>query len=332
MKKSRPLVSVVMPCFNAADYLRAAVDSILGQTWRDLELVVVDDGSTDHSFEVLRSISDPRLRLVGQANRGQCAACNRGYREASGALIKFFDADDVMEREMIARQVTRLSGRSDAIAMGEWKRFYDHAPNLDPFPQLSMYRDLPPIEWLLGELASARPMMQCGLWLIPRPIIEARGLWDERLSLINDLEYFIRLLLGATEILYTPGARMHYRSGLVSSLSGIKSRNAVESAFLALMLGADHLLDFRDDADVRAVCAAVLQDFEFTYYPDHPDLRARARARVAELGGSSLKPDGPPAFHKLRRLIGWRLARRVQRFAEANGLNKAGRDLRTARR
>ncbi|MCW2284296.1 glycosyltransferase involved in cell wall biosynthesis [Rhodoblastus acidophilus] len=316
-----------MPCFNAARYVRAAVDSVLGQTWREVELIVVDDGSTDGSLEALRAISDPRLRVIAQANRGQCAASNRGYREATGGLIKFFDADDVMAPEMIALQVARLAGRTDAIAMGEWKRFHGDAPDQEPFPRLPMYRDCPPAEWLVQEWANARPMMQCGLWLIPRSIIDAHGLWDERLSLINDFEYFSRLLLGASEILYTPGARMHYRSGLAGSLSSRKSRAAVESALLSLLLGTQHLLKVCDTPEARASCATLLQDFEFTYYPEHPDLRARARARVAELGGSKLEPDGPPGFQKLRRLVGWRLARRAQRYAEAIGLNRAARKI-----
>ena len=326
---SAPLVSIIMPCFNAARYVRAAAESVLGQTWTRLELVVADDGSTDGSLEILRSIADPRLRVSPRRSRLQGAARsrNRGYREATGSLIKFFDADDVMEPELIERQVHRLAGRTDAIAMGEWKRFNGLTPDADPFPRLRMYRDAAPVDWLIQEWTNARPMMQPGIWLVPRPIIETMGLWDERLSLIDDFEYFARLLLGAAELLYTPGARMHYRSGVASSLSGRKSRAAVESAFLSLMLGANHLLAACDAPEARAACAALLQDFDFTLYPEHPDLRARARKRVAELGGSNLEPDGPPGFHRLRQFVGWRLARRIQRYAEARGFNRAGRSI-----
>jgi glycosyltransferase involved in cell wall biosynthesis len=322
---SSPLVSVVMPCFNAVRYVNAAVESVLRQTWGELELVVVDDGSTDGSREVLSAINDPRFRLVTHfVSKGASCSRNRGYLETHGSLIKFFDSDDLMEPDFIARQVNRLAGRTDAIAIGEWKRFYGCVPESGPFSQLPMYRDATPVEWLRQEWATGRPMMQPGLWLIPRPIIELRGLWDERLTLIDDFEFYARVLLGATEILYTPGARMHYRSGLAGSLSGTKNRKAAESAFLSVMLGTEHLLSFSSDVGVRTACAAILQDFDFTYYPEHPDLRARVSARVVELGGSTLEPDGPPTFHKLRRFIGWRLARRMQRFAEANRLNHAG--------
>jgi hypothetical protein len=319
-------VSVLMPCYNAASYVGVAIDSVLAQTYQNIEIIVTDDGSTDGSTAILAAYAARNVTVVTQKNRGQCAAANAAYKESKGDLIKFFDADDLMDPDMIRRQVASILGRDGAIAMGEWQRFYGDKPTNDPFATLPMYRDASPVDWLVQEWMTSRPMMQCGLWLIPRQIIEQRGLWDERLSLINDFEYFARLLTGASEIVYTPGAKMHYRSGLPGSLSGQKSRKAVESAHLSLMLGTQHLLDAEDSPRTRKVCANVLQDFEYTYYPDHPELCASMRARVTELGGSDLEPDGPPGFHKLRRFTGWKLARQVQRLAERQGLNGAARE------
>ncbi|MFT3722179.1 MAG: glycosyltransferase family A protein [Hyphomonadaceae bacterium] len=111
-------VSVLMPCYNAAPFVRAAIDSVLRQTWPDLELIVVNDGSTDGTSEVLAGISDPRLTIVHQENRGQCAAANRAYSLSRGEQIKFFDADDVLSLDHLAVQVARLAGRTDAVAMG----------------------------------------------------------------------------------------------------------------------------------------------------------------------------------------------------------------------
>jgi glycosyltransferase involved in cell wall biosynthesis len=318
-------VSVLIPCYNAAPFLERALDSVLTQTYSEIEVIATNDGSSDATLEILKRYNRFGVHVINQKNSGQCAAANAAFRQSKGELVKFFDADDVMDVDMIKLQVDRLGGRTDAIAMGEWRRFYGAEPENSPFPHLQMYRDALPVDWLTQEWATTRPMMQCALWLIPRPIITARGLWDERLSLINDFEYFTRLLLGAKEILYTKGARLHYRSGLVNSLSGRKSRAAVESQFLSLMLGTEHLLAVRDTQLTRSVCAGLLQDFDYAHFPTHPDLRAKALARVAELGGSSVEPHGPPGFHVLRRIVGWRLARRMQHLAEANGFNRAAR-------
>jgi hypothetical protein len=166
-------------------------------------------------------------------------------------------------------------------------------------------------------------MMQCALWLIPRPVLETSGLWDERLSLINDFEFFARVLVHTDGVRFTPGARLYYRSGLDDSLSGQTSRDHVESAFHSLMNGTQHLLDREDNPRTRRAAANMLQDFIYTFYPDHPDLRSRVAERVAELGGSDLPPDGPPGFQALRRVTGWRIARRVERFAQRHNLTRS---------
>lgn len=310
-----PLVSILIPAYNAERFVGAAVESVLAQTYAHVEVVVVDDGSTDGTRAALRPFEARGVRVIEQANAGQCAAANAAFRASAGELVTFFDADDILAPDHIARQVERLGARRDAVAMSRWARFHTD-PAEARFDPLPMYRDAAPVEWLASEWATARPMMQCAMWLVPRAVLDRVGLWDERLSLINDFEFFARVLLGTHEILFTPEARLFYRSGLDGSLSGQRSRRAVESAFLSLSLGTDHLLAAEDSPRTRRAAAAVLQDFVFSTYPHHADLTARAAARVAALGGSTLAPDGPPGFQHLRRLVGWRLARRVQHTAD----------------
>lgn len=307
-----PTVSVCVPVYNAERYVAAALDSVLAQTWPAIEIIVVNDGSTDRSRDILATYGD-RITVIDQANHGQCSAANRAFLAASGDLIKFFDADDVMDPELITRQVLRLGTRRDAVAIGEWVRFYGVAPTSELCPPLPMYRDGKPVDWLEAEWSSSLPMMQCGIWLVPRQIIMKAGLWDERLSLINDFEFFARVLTAAEEILYAPGARLYYRSGMADSLSGQKSRKAVESQALSLLLGTDHLLRAEDSRRTRRACANMLQQFDYEHFPHHPDLRAQVISRLAALGGSDVAPIGPPRFHSLRRLIGWRAARLVQK-------------------
>ena len=307
------LVSICVPAYNAERYVGEALDSALAQTYPHVEIVVVNDGSTDGTRAVLGTYEDRGVRVIDQPNAGQCAAANRAFRESRGELVKFFDADDVLAPDMLERQVARLGDRRDAVAMGEWSRFVSDDLGTATFRPLPMYRDADPVDWLAAEWATARPMMQCALWLVPRPVLDRSGLWDERLSLINDFEFFARVLLHASEILHTPGARLYYRSGLDASLSGRKGRAARESQALSLLLGTQHLLDAEDSPRTRRAATAVLQDFVYDVYPEHPDLRQRLAARARALGGSDLPPDGPPGFQKLRRLVGWRLARRVER-------------------
>lgn len=304
-----------MPVYNAERYVGAALESVLGQDYPNVEVIAVNDGSTDRSAEVLAHYQE-RLTVLNQENGGQCVAANRAFEASSGELIKFFDADDIMSPDMISRQVSRLGARRDAVALGEWTRFYGNEPAHENFPSRRMYRDADPVDWLTQEWTVSQPMMQCALWLVPRRIVERAGLWDERLSLINDFEYFARILTNSSQILYSPGARLFYRSAVPNSLSGQKSRSAVVSQHLSLMLSTEHLLATSDSEVSRRACANMLQQFIYEHYPLHVDLRRSAAARIRELGGAKVDPIGPPNFHRLRRLVGWRAARQIQRAFE----------------
>ena len=103
----QPLVSVIIPNYNYAHYLPETLDSVLGQGYPNIEIIVVDDGSQDDSENVIRSYGE-RVRLIKQKNQGVSAARNRGVQESSGELIAFLDADDVWLPNKLERQVQRI--------------------------------------------------------------------------------------------------------------------------------------------------------------------------------------------------------------------------------
>ena len=114
-----PLVSVIVPTFNRSAYLRPAIDSVLGQTLTDLELVVVDDGSSDDTAELLEGIADSRLRVVRHpANRGIAEARNSGLDAAAGKYIAWLDSDDVCRPDRLAVQVRYLEAHPGIALVG----------------------------------------------------------------------------------------------------------------------------------------------------------------------------------------------------------------------
>ena len=309
------LVSVCIPCHNAAPYVGLAIESILAQSWQAVEIIVVVDNSTDGSAQVLDRFQSPRVQVIAADLGSAARSRNLAFASAQGYWIKFFDADDLLHPEAIERQMERLSERVDAVASSAWGRFYsDDLGTFNLNPQ-SVWRDMGATDWLVEAWRDAQPMTQPGMFLIPRDLLNQTGGWDESLSLIDDFEFFARIFCHASEVLFTPEATLYYRSGLQGSLSGQKSRRAVESAFHSLLKGTAHLLERRSDPQARLSCANVLQDFINTYYPDHPDLRALIQQRIAELGGSDLDVSGGPRFHQLRRLLGWKAAKRLQKLA-----------------
>lgn len=109
-----PKVSVVCIAYNSMEFLPRTVESVLGQTFQDFELVLVDDGSTDHVVEWASGLSDPRVRLVSQPNQGIAGARNRGIREARGRYIAFLDGDDLWYPTKLELQVEALDLRPQA--------------------------------------------------------------------------------------------------------------------------------------------------------------------------------------------------------------------------
>jgi glycosyltransferase involved in cell wall biosynthesis len=115
MSSSDYLVSVVIPCYNAEKYVAEAIESVLKQSYKNVETIVVDDGSTDHSIEVIRSFGD-RVRLEQISHQGACAARNRGLQLSRGEFIQFLDADDRLVSNKFERQVPHLmTGEVDLV-------------------------------------------------------------------------------------------------------------------------------------------------------------------------------------------------------------------------
>ena len=122
-----PHVSVVLPVYDGERYLAEAIRSVLAQTYEDFELIVIDDGSTDHTEEVLSAISDARLRVIRfPEHRGLVEALNCGIRRSHSALIARMDADDVCMPRRLERQVAFLNAHPDVAICGTWARTFGH--------------------------------------------------------------------------------------------------------------------------------------------------------------------------------------------------------------
>lgn len=114
------LISVIMPCFNSERYLRDAIDSVLGQTYSRVELIVVDDGSTDGSSAILQRYA-PRIKWLQQTNQGPMHARNRGITEAKGEFIAFLDSDDFWREDCLEQLHAVLAASDAAIAYCGWQ-------------------------------------------------------------------------------------------------------------------------------------------------------------------------------------------------------------------
>ena len=199
-----PLVSVVIPAYNAERFVGEAIESVLAQRYTRFELIVVDDGSSDRTSEVARSYGE-KVRTLRQENRGVSAARNAGTRAATGELLAFLDADDRWSPAWLERMAGALSsGDADAAACAY--RLVD-AGGL-PIGTLRM-SPMPTAESLLTFEGSVAPLGSN--MLIRRDAFDAIGWWDERLPLSQDWELLFRLVASNRVLRYLDEPLTDYR-------------------------------------------------------------------------------------------------------------------------
>jgi glycosyltransferase involved in cell wall biosynthesis len=307
-----PLVSVLIAAYNAEKYISATLDSILAQTYTNIEIIVIDDGSTDNTSTILDQYKSKGVKVYQQANKGQGAALNHAFSLSKGDLIKFMDADDLLSPDHIALQVQRLSGTTEHIASSEWARFYNDDLHTAVFRPEEVWCDLSPIDWMVKSIKNGVNMMQCAIFLIPRNILVKAGSWDERLTLIIDFEFFTRVILHSAGVRFTKAAKLYYRSGIANSVSRRTSYEAMESAILATQLSVSYILSIENSPRARRVCADAYQVLVFSLYPQFPGLAKKAESKVQELGGSDMSVPGGRVLRKLSALVGWKLAKHIQ--------------------
>lgn len=306
-----PLVSILIPCHNAGDWLAATLESALAQTWHNREIIVVDDGSTDDSAAIIRSFTDRGVKLICQPHRGQSAAFNTAIRAARGDYFEFLDADDLLAPDKIEIQVRALAQHPPGtLCAGAWARFTDD-PSEANFQPEAIWIDHTPVDWLIASW-EGDGMMHGAAWLVPAALVQRAGGWTESLTLINDFDFFTRVVLVSTHVVFRSDARSYYRSGNLTSLSNARSYAALQSAYDSLVLGTSVLLETENSSRTRHAAAVSFQRFVHSYYPQHLTIIRAAERRVRELGGCHLVADGGQAFRRMSVAVGWKAARFLQ--------------------
>lgn len=300
------LVSVVIPAFNAQDWVCDSIRSVLNQTWKDLEIIVVDDGSKDETISKAESISDSRVRVFRQENKGAAAARNRGLTQASGHFIQFLDADDWLSPDKIEKQIAALKAAPrGSVASCGWGKFVENPRTIriDVEPVWGLED---PIKWLVCSLTGGG-MMQPGCWLVPREVIEQAGPWDEELSLHDDGEYFTRVLLNSAGNVFVEGPVVGYRQ-VKCSLSRQRGEKAVVSALDVCRSRAQQLLMRQDSMEVRSALATQYAAFQYEFAHFENKATDLARGLQEELGCEPVNCFGGFYFRKLNELLGFRRA------------------------
>lgn len=217
--------SVVIPLYNKRPYVARAIQSVLDQTYRDFELIVVDDGSTDGSTDIAASYTDARLKLIRQANGGEAAARNAGIRTASGAHIAFLDADDCWKSEFLAVVASMIAIQPDAAIYGT---AYDVSRDDDfgahPLDGVSRFVNASGRLDYPAALAHWCFPLTSSSVCVPACKFDEVGLFDERLNLAADVDMWGRLALSGMAI-------FHARSCAVYHVDALNRSTTIQAKF-----------------------------------------------------------------------------------------------------
>ena len=189
-----PLVSVVVPFFEQEPFVLPTVQSLLSQSYENLQIIAVDDGSSDNGLELLQSITDPRLKLIRQDNQGPSAALNTGLLNAEGEYVALLGGDDVAAEDRIAKQLNVLEG-SDADLVFCHPALIDEAGNpLDDHHYSVLYRETghSPTHRVFNRLFFRGNYFCAPSVMLRRNVIDKVGLFHHGLLQLQDFDYWIR--------------------------------------------------------------------------------------------------------------------------------------------
>ncbi|UCC94931.1 MAG: glycosyltransferase [Candidatus Omnitrophota bacterium] len=219
------MISVVIPCFNAEKWIGEALESVVVQGVDDIEIIVIDDGSTDKSVELIeRNFSF--VRLIKTSNQGPSKTRNRGTQESKGQFIQYLDADDLLAPNKLKAQFEALNDSGADVAYGDWQKLIEDSGGKYVKGQ-TMKRKLKNPEIDLFANCWCPP----AVYLFRRSMVERVGEWNERLPIIQDARFALDCAFHGGRFVYCPGIMAYYRTHSVDSVSSRDSIGFVRDCF-----------------------------------------------------------------------------------------------------
>ena len=183
-----PLISILIPAYNAEAWIADTIRSALNQTWSRREIIVVDDGSTDGTLLIARQFASLGVEVARQKHGGAASARNTAFSLSRGDYIQWLDADDLLAPDKVEKQMecAEKCRNRRVLLSGAWS-YFGYRISKARFVATDLWCDLTPQEWLLRK-CDQNLHMQPATWLVSRELTHAAGPWDVRLSLDDDGE------------------------------------------------------------------------------------------------------------------------------------------------
>lgn len=304
-----PLVSIIMPAYNAAKYIGEAIQSVLEQTWTNWELIILDDGSTDNTLQIAQQFAakDDRIQVYHQSNQGGCVARNEALKHVTGDYVQYLDADDKLHAEKLSLQVVE-NVDEDTVILGSCLRLLANGYCVESSMAKLCTSYAPAIDTQVAIWSNHFNSFPYSSYLIPRPISDMVGEWNIQLKRSQDSEYMARVLVLAKKLVYVPDAIFYYRQVENSVSAKPLSRQQMRSEAMVCDVIADAILAHSKSIYAKRACEIHYTDVLTAWYPQNKfvikDMLKAMKARGLKFNFE----NRGRLFHILKNIFGWRAA------------------------
>lgn len=303
------MVSVIIPCYNAEQWIGEAIESCLAQTYKSIEIIIVDDGSTDDSLNIIKRYSD-RVLFESGPNRGGCHARNRGISLSHGAYLQFLDADDYLLPQKIEQQVRFVEETGADVVYGDW-RHQHHLPNgtirMEAIVESGHREDV--LESLLSNWWVANMAL-----LFRRGKVLEIGGWDETLPAAQDRDFFTSLAFAGADIRYQPGCNSIYRRYSNVTVSTGNLERWLTGHRLTLEKAENKLANMHGDSNhLRKALAQSYFHLARTYFDLDRAVYRQLLAKALELD-QDFQPSESAIYNFIQKIFGFTFADQIASF------------------
>lgn len=281
---NNPLISIIIPLYNNEKYIAECLLSCINQTYRNIEIVIVDDGSTDDSVNCAQSVLsnwEGKYKIIQQTNSGASRARNRGIEESQGDYILFLDSDDILDNRKIESHINQLGQYHFDPELLSFGACIGLESSLNLIDERLCDVALSPVD-LLTTMFQMHLCIYVHCFVTSRELILKSGYWNENLCVDDDGEFFARVILKSRKISYCEEAICYYRQGTPNSISKGLSKRSIDSLVAATLSKSEQILSSEDSQRTRkAVIELCTYKFDF-YYPYYSQQRRKVEKYLNE--------------------------------------------------
>jgi len=301
----KPLISIIIPVYNAEMYISDTIISCIQQIYENIEIIIVDDGSTDNSYDVITGFTESRIHYYKKENEGASIARNYGISKSKGQLLQFLDADDLIDEYKIFHQVLLyLEFGDDYIYSSSMGTVSEKRKILETKYQL-YETDFTPLNYYDTIYNHFGKYLTTGAWLVPLKLVKTTHGWDANAGLNDDGEFFMRIILNSKGIKFSRESKFYYRRDIPNSVT--KKRNSKEVFVKWLYSYISYVEHFKQKLpsdSARKLGRKALSVYYCCTFPDYPELLLECESQIKSLGFRGPSAYGGSKFIFIAKIIG----------------------------